>query len=146
MAAAAAPQDRRRRLPRSAVVDVLDRAALLPAIFFVFSRAGCDAAVAQCLRTGMRLTTPGEQAEIRDLVTERRPRRSRRADLGVLGFWEWSQALERGVAAHHAGLLPVFKETVEELFSRGLVKIVFATETLALGINMPARSASSWTP
>ncbi len=58
----------------------------------------------------------------------------------MLGFWEWSRGLERGVAAHHAGLLPVFKETVEELFSRGLVKVVFATETLALGINMPARS------
>ncbi|HMO11986.1 MAG TPA: helicase-related protein, partial [Actinotalea sp.] len=128
-----------RGLPRGAVVDVLDRRALLPAIFFVFSRAGCDAAVAQCLRSGMRLTTPAEQAEIHELVTSRASAIPP-ADLGVLGFWEWSQALERGIAAHHAGLLPVFKETVEELFSRGLVKIVFATETLALGINMPARS------
>ncbi|MDO8120581.1 DEAD/DEAH box helicase [Isoptericola sp. b490] len=136
-----APQDRPRprRLPRSAVVEVLDRAALLPAIFFVFSRAGCDAAVAHCVRSGMRLTTPAEQEAIRALVAERASAIPR-SDLGVLGFWEWSQALERGVAAHHAGLLPVFKETVEELFSRGLVKIVFATETLALGINMPARS------
>lgn len=129
----------RRGVPRSAVVDVMDRNGLLPAIFFVFSRAGCDAAVAQCLRTGMRLTTPAEQAAIHDLVTERSAAIPP-ADLGVLGFWEWSQGLERGIAAHHAGLLPVFKETVEELFSRGLVKVVFATETLALGINMPARS------
>ena len=61
-------------------------------------------------------------------------------DLDVLGYWEFSDALQRGVAAHHAGMLPLFKETVEDLFSRGLVKVVFATETLALGINMPARS------
>ena len=129
----------RRGLPRAAVVEVLDRRALLPAIFFVFSRAGCDAAVAQCLRSGLRLTTAEEQAAIHALVTERAAAIPP-ADLGVLGFWEWSQGLERGLAAHHAGLLPVFKETVEELFSRGLVKVVFATETLALGINMPARS------
>ena len=58
----------------------------------------------------------------------------------MLGYWEWRDALERGIAAHHAGLLPVFKETVEELFVAGLVKAVFATETLALGINMPART------
>src|SRR5206468_2462294 len=60
-------------------------------------------------------------------------------DLTVLGYWEWREGLERGLAAHHAGMLPAFKETVEELFVRGLVKAVFATETLALGINMPAR-------
>ena len=58
----------------------------------------------------------------------------------MLGYWEWREALERGIAAHHAGMLPVFKETVEELFVAGLVKAVFATETLALGINMPART------
>jgi ATP-dependent RNA helicase HelY len=61
-------------------------------------------------------------------------------DLVVLGYYEWADALERGIAAHHAGLLPAFKVTVEELFQRGLVKAVFATETLALGINMPART------
>lgn len=61
-------------------------------------------------------------------------------DLHVLGYYEWLEGLERGIAAHHAGMLPTFKEVVEELFVRGLVKAVFATETLALGINMPARS------
>ncbi len=61
-------------------------------------------------------------------------------DLAVLGYTEWLDGLERGVAAHHAGMLPAFKEVVEQLFVRGLVKAVFATETLALGINMPARS------
>jgi ATP-dependent RNA helicase HelY len=129
----------RRPAPRFAVVEMLDREALLPAIFFVFSRAGCDAAVAQCMSAGLRLTTPEQAAEVRATVEERcgviPP-----GDLAVLGYWEWSQALEQGVASHHAGLLPLFKETVEDLFSRGLVKVVFATETLALGINMPARS------
>lgn len=133
------PTAARRPAPRFAVVDVLDREALLPAIFFVFSRSGCDAAVQQCLRAGLRLTTAEQEAEIRRVV-EQRCAAVPAQDLGVLGYWEWSQALERGIASHHAGLLPLFKETVEELFSRGLVKVVFATETLALGINMPARS------
>jgi ATP-dependent RNA helicase HelY len=124
---------------RITVLDRLDRDGLLPAITFVFSRAGCDAAVAQCVRAGLRLTTEDEVDEIRRVV-ERRTGDLPQADLGVLGYWEWREALERGVAAHHAGLLPAFKETVEELFVRGLVRAVFATETLALGINMPART------
>ena len=124
---------------RVTVLDRLDRAGLLPAITFVFSRAGCDAAVGQCVRAGMRLTTEEEAAEIRRTV-ERRTAELPQADLAVLGYWEWLDALQRGLAAHHAGLLPAFKETVEELFVRGLVRAVFATETLALGINMPART------
>ena len=124
---------------RITVLDRLDRDGLLPAITFVFSRAGCDAAVAQCVRAGLRLTTEDEVGEIRRVV-ERRTGDLPQADLGVLGYWEWREALERGIAAHHAGLLPAFKETVEELFVRGLVRAVFATETLALGINMPART------
>ena len=106
---------------------------------FVFSRAGCDAAVAQCARSGLRLTTEDEVAEIRRIV-DARTGDLPAGDLGVLGYWEWREALERGFAGHHAGMLPAFKETVEELFVRGLVKAVFATETLALGINMPART------
>jgi ATP-dependent RNA helicase HelY len=129
-----------RRTPRRfSVVAALEQDALLPAIYFIFSRAGCEGAVEQCLRAGLRLTSAEEEAEIRRVVEERTitvpPE-----DLDVLGFWQWQHALSRGIAAHHAGLLPVFKETVEELFARGLVKVVFATETLALGINMPARS------
>ncbi|MCU1431259.1 MAG: box helicase [Actinotalea sp.] len=135
----AVPSAARKTPPRFAVVDVLDSNALLPAIFFIFSRAGCDAAVQQCLRAGLRLTTAEQEAAIRATVEERCSAIPAQ-DLAVLGFWEWSQALERGLAAHHAGMLPLFKETVEDLFSRGLVKVVFATETLALGINMPARS------
>jgi ATP-dependent RNA helicase HelY len=121
------------------VLDRLDRAGLLPAITFVFSRAGCDAAVGQCVRSGLRLTTEEEVVQIRRTV-DRRTAELPQADLAVLGYWEWREALERGIAAHHAGLLPAFKETVEELFVRGLVRAVFATETLALGINMPART------
>ena len=128
-----------RPTPRFAVVDVLAEAGLLPAIYFIFSRAGCQGAVSQCLAAGVRLTTPDQEEQIRSIV-EDRCATIPPEDLQVLGYWEWSEALARGVAAHHAGMLPLFKETVEDLFSRGLVRVVFATETLALGINMPARS------
>ncbi|HVY11403.1 MAG TPA: DEAD/DEAH box helicase [Mycobacteriales bacterium] len=124
---------------RSDVVERLDGAGLLPAIYFIFSRAGCDAAVRQCLRAGLRLATPDERASIRAAVA-RRTELIAEQDLAVLGYAEFLDALERGVAAHHAGMLPAFKEAVEELFAAGLLKVVFATETLALGINMPARS------
>ncbi len=123
---------------RPEIVERLDREGLLPAIMFVFSRAGCDAAVQQCLHAGLRLTDPDERAEIRRVV-ESRTTNIPSEDLTVLGYWEWLDGLERGLAAHHAGMLPAFKEVVEELFVRGLVRAVFATETLALGINMPAR-------
>jgi len=136
----APPRGPRFRPPsRVDVVSRLDGAGLLPAIVFVFSRIGCDAAVGQCARSGLRMNTDAEVAEIRKIV-DARTKDLADADLRVLGFWEWRDALERGFASHHAGLLPAFKETVEELFVRGLVKVVFATETLALGINMPART------
>ncbi|MFJ2541786.1 DEAD/DEAH box helicase [Microbacterium sp. NPDC087589] len=127
------------RMDRPDVVRLLERANLLPAIFFIFSRVGCDAAVQQVRRSGVRLTTSEEKAEIR-VIVEDRTRSLQDEDLGVLGYWDWLENLERGVAAHHAGLLPAFKEVVEELYKRKLVKVVFATETLALGINMPART------
>ena len=121
------------------VVDRLDGEGLLPAIVFVFSRAGCAAAVRQCLDSNMRLTGTEEREGIRRFVDETC------ADIpdedrDVLGYDEFLDGLMRGVSSHHAGMLPTFKECVEDLFSRGLVKVVFATETLALGINMPARS------
>lgn len=124
---------------RVEVITALQRDNLLPAINFVFSRVGCDAAVGQCIQANLRLTTPDERDEIFAYVEEAC------ADLPdedrhVLGYHDWIDGLTRGVAAHHAGLLPAFKQVVEELFLRGLVKAVFATETLALGINMPART------
>ncbi|WP_326546390.1 RNA helicase [Mycolicibacterium sp. ND9-15] len=124
---------------RPDVIGALDREGLLPAITFIFSRAGCDAAVKQCLRSSLRLTTDEERARIAEVV-DRRTADLNDADLIVLDYHEWREGLLRGLAAHHAGLLPVFRHTVEELFSAGLVKAVFATETLALGINMPART------
>ena len=124
---------------RTDVVEKLHDEHMLPGITFIFSRAGCDAAVQQCLSAGLRLTSPAERREI-DLVVEQRTADLPSDDLAVLGYDEWVEGLRRGIAAHHAGLLPLFKEVVEHLFQRGLVKMVFATETLALGINMPART------
>ncbi len=121
------------------MIERLDAEGLLPAITFIFSRAGCDAAVQQCLAAGLRLTTPEESAEIARIVAARTAGLAD-ADLAVLGYADWLTGLRRGIAAHHAGLLPTFKEVVEELFAAGLIRAVFATETLALGINMPART------
>ncbi|OXR42916.1 putative helicase HelY [Nocardia cerradoensis] len=128
-----------RPLPRPEMLARLDEEGLLPAITFIFSRAGCDGALAQCLRSRLDLSRPDDAAEI-EAVIERHTGDLPRADLDVLGYWEWREALFRGLAAHHAGMLPAFRHTVEELFVRGLVRAVFATETLALGINMPART------
>ncbi|MDI3407085.1 DEAD/DEAH box helicase [Streptomyces cavernicola] len=124
---------------RPEVIDRLDSEGLLPAITFIFSRAACEAAVQQCLYAGLRLNDEEGRQKVREIVEERTASIPDE-DLHVLGYFEWLEALERGIAAHHAGMLPTFKEVVEELFVRGLVKAVFATETLALGINMPARS------
>jgi ATP-dependent RNA helicase HelY len=131
---------RRFHLPsRFDVVERLDSEGLLPAIVFIFSRVGCDAAVTQCLNANLRLTSPQEREHIHRFV-EDRCRNIPDEDLHVLGYHDFLAGLTRGVAAHHAGMLPTFKECVEALFAEGLCKVVFATETLALGINMPARS------
>jgi len=127
------------RMSRADIIEKLQGEALLPAITFIFSRIGCDAAVKQCLQAGLRLTSPEEREEIKRTAL-RYTQHIAEEDLEVLNFKEWLGALERGIAAHHAGLLPSFKGAVEDLFQRGLVKAVFATETLALGINMPART------
>jgi ATP-dependent RNA helicase HelY len=124
---------------RAETVELLEDQGLLPAIYFIFSRAGCDEAVRQCMREGRRLTTSQQRRQIRQ-IAEGSAGHLTEADLGALGYGEWLAALEAGFASHHAGLVPPFKETVERCFSAGLVRVVFATETLALGINMPARS------
>ncbi|HEY4947135.1 MAG TPA: DEAD/DEAH box helicase, partial [Acidimicrobiales bacterium] len=139
--------DRRRRNPRhryraprrTEVVEYLASAGMLPAITFIFSRAACDDATRQCLQDGVRLTTPEERARIR-MLTEASVERLGDDDLATLGYGPWSAALEAGIAPHHAGLVPAFRQAVERCFSEGLLKVVFATETLALGINMPART------
>jgi ATP-dependent RNA helicase HelY len=127
------------RLSRAEIMEKLNREDLLPAITFIFSRMGCDAAVKQCLTAGLKLTNTEERAQILETAA-RYTANLPEEDLEVLGYREWIAALERGIAAHHAGLLPSFKNAIEDLFQRGLVKAVFATETLALGINMPART------
>ena len=131
---------KRARVPlRSEVIERLEDEGMLPAIYFIFSRRGCDEAVRQCVRESLRLTTAEERREILAHARERAAELSAE-ELDVLGFEEWAHALSYGVAAHHAGMIPPFKETVEDLFKRGLVKAVFATETLSLGINMPAKT------
>ena len=128
------------RVPsRPELVELLDDEALLPAIVFIFSRVGCDAAVRQLLESGVRLTTTAERQQIAAIM-ERHVVGLSDGDLRALDYDRFAEALGRGVAAHHAGMLPTFKECVEEAFVRGLINVVFATETLALGINMPARS------
>ncbi|HEY6689307.1 MAG TPA: DEAD/DEAH box helicase [Propionibacteriaceae bacterium] len=128
------------RVPsRPELVELLDDEELLPAIVFIFSRVGCDAAVRQLLESGVRLTTTAERQQIAAIM-ERHVAGLSGGDLHALDYDVFAEALSRGVAAHHAGMLPTFKECVEEAFVRGLIKAVFATETLALGINMPARS------
>ena len=124
---------------RPDVIATLDREGLLPAITFIFSRAGCDGAVKQCLRSPLRLTTEEDRVRIAEVI-DRRCGDLADADLEVLDYYDWREGLLRGLAAHHAGMLPTFRHTVEELFTAGLIKAVFATETLALGINMPART------
>jgi ATP-dependent RNA helicase HelY len=124
---------------RTEVIEYLADSGMLPAITFIFSRAGCDNATRQCLEDGIRLTTSEERQRIRQL-TEEATDRLGDDDLRTLGYGPWSAALEAGVAPHHAGLVPAFRQAVEQCFSAGLLKVVFATETLALGINMPART------
>jgi ATP-dependent RNA helicase HelY len=124
---------------RSEVVERLGEESMLPAIYFIFSRAACDDAVRQCLADGVRLTTPEERRQIR-AIAEAKVEALSDDDLRVLGYGAWLSGLEAGLGAHHAGLVPPFKEAVEACFGAALVKVVFATETLSLGINMPARS------
>ena len=124
---------------RTEVVKTLMEEEMLPAIVFIFSRNGCDEAVDSCARAGIELTTKEESARISEFA-QLRTATIDQEDLRALRFSAFLDGLERGLAAHHAGMLPIFKETVEELFALGLLKVVFATETLSLGINMPARS------
>lgn len=125
---------------RWAVVDELNFLGMLPAIYFIFSRNGCDEAVDQCLDADLRLTSDDEALRIRSIVDEMIEGQLTHDDLKTLHFARFRHALEEGFAAHHAGMVALFKQIVERLFEEGLIKVVFATETLALGINMPARS------
>lgn len=143
-----AGQYRAQRNPRSsrytpkrwAVIDELDYLNMLPGIYFIFSRNGCDQAVSQCLQADLCLTSQEEMLEIRHTVAQMIHGQLSQEDLKALHFEQFSYALELGFASHHAGMIALFRHIVETLFTRGLLKVVFATETLALGVNMPARS------
>jgi len=124
---------------RVEIADLLDRQDLLPAIVFIFSRNQCDEAAESCVRSGIRLTSADQRTDIASLIDSRVSSFSD-DDLAALGFSRFANQLESGIGAHHAGLVPAFKEIVEECFIRGLVRLVFATETLAVGLNMPARA------
>lgn len=132
----------RRRYVTPSRLDTVEELAvedMLPAIYFIFSRAGCDAAAQRLSESGLVLTTSEDRESIRE-IAESRTTHVSKTDLTVLEYERWIASLESGFAAHHAGMIPAFKETVEELFELGMLKVVFATETLAVGINMPARS------
>ncbi|HVS41232.1 MAG TPA: DEAD/DEAH box helicase, partial [Candidatus Dormibacteraeota bacterium] len=122
------------------ILDALRSAGMLPAIYFIFSRRGCREAVARCEIHGVDLTTEEEKRRIAVLYEERLVAIEDDDERKVFREAASERLLARGVAMHHAGMLPYAKETVEQLFLTGLVKVVFATETLSLGLNMPARA------
>jgi ATP-dependent RNA helicase HelY len=124
---------------RVEIAELLEQQDLLPAIVFIFSRNQCDEASESCVRAGIRLTTPEQRTEISEIIDQRVDNFTD-DDLAALSFSKFANQLESGIGAHHAGLIPAFKEIVEECFIRGLVRLVFATETLAVGLNMPARA------
>jgi ATP-dependent RNA helicase HelY len=124
---------------RPEIVELLDDNSMLPAIVFIFSRAQCEDAVRSCMRAGVVLTSLDEEARIREIV-ERHCLSLSNDDRVALEFPDFIDDVSTGVACHHAGMIPMFKEAVEECFVQGLIKVVFATETLAVGINMPARA------
>lgn len=126
---------------RSELLRVLEREDLLPVIVFIFSRAACEDAVHQCQRDGLRFTNAEQRHEI-EAIAESRLRGFRDDDLTALEYAEFLDALRRGLAPHHAGMVPAFREIVEACFEKNLLGVVFATETLALGVNMPARSVA----
>jgi ATP-dependent RNA helicase HelY len=132
-----------RRAPENDLLQVIERlraGGMLPAIYFIFSRRGCREALSRCAVHGLDLTNPAEKSAV-DIEMALRigaiaDDDERRVFLDAVD----TKLLRRGIAMHHAGMLPYAKETVETLFQRGLIKVVFATETLSLGLNMPARA------
>ncbi len=126
---------------RSELLLALERDDLLPVIVFIFSRAACDDAVHQCRRDGLLFTTPEQRREI-EVIAEARLMGFSNDDLTALEYADFIDSLRRGLTMHHAGMVPAFREIVETCFERNLLAVVFATETLALGVNMPARSVA----
>ncbi|MFN8015082.1 MAG: DEAD/DEAH box helicase [Acidimicrobiia bacterium] len=124
---------------RIELIEYLQESEMLPAIFFIFSRAACDDALLECFNTHIRLTGHDEMLAIREICNRHLSGLSN-DEFDALDYDIVTNAMERGFAPHHAGLIPPLREAVEEAFVRNLIKVVFATETLAVGVNMPARS------
>ncbi len=118
--------------PVKDVISILHKRNMLPAIYFTFSRRKCDEQMEKC--SDLSLITPDEAKEINKIIREYLDENPYLIKNKHIEF------LLKGVASHHAGLLPGWKVLVEKLFQKGLIKVVFSTETLAAGINMPARS------
>ncbi len=121
------------------VIQGLRSLEMLPAIYFIFSRRGCREALQRCAYHELDLTTAAEKEAIEQVAAQRLQGLKDHDEEALFRRMVDARLLRRGLAEHHAGLLPYHKEMVEELFQRGLIKVVFATETLSLGINMPAR-------
>jgi ATP-dependent RNA helicase HelY len=119
---------------RSELLIALEHQDLLPVIVFIFSRAACDDAMHQCRRDGLLFTSPDERREIERIAQSRLTGFSD-DDLKALEYTDFIDCLRRGIAAHHAGMVPAFREIVEACFELNLLAVVFATETLALGVN-----------
>lgn len=129
----------RRRVRPSALLPHLKSRKWLPAIYFIFSRAGCEEALRRFLEEGIPLLRPRQQQEVDEAIEtflNETPRLVTKSALNELIF----DGLRRGAGVHHAGILPALKRLTETLFERGLVQVVFATETMSLGIHMPAKS------
>src|SRR5574337_559224 len=130
---------RRRALDESIAISVLRARHWLPAIYFIFSRSGCERALARLLERGESLLDPANSEKVEETIQQTLldyPSISPESDLNRLIL----AGLRRGVGVHHAGVLPALKRLTEVLFERGLVRVVFATETMSLGIHMPAKS------
>ena len=125
-------RDKRKKSYVRQIISNLQAQDMLPAIFFTFSRRKCDEQMEKC--SGLELNTKEEQQKIKDFIEEYIAQNPHLYGNKNIDY------LVQGVASHHAGLLPAWKNLVEKLFQQGLIKVVFATETLAAGINMPARS------
>jgi superfamily II RNA helicase len=139
------PDDRGRWYTRRVVdpvvlIEALEERGWLPAIYFIFSRAGCERAMQDVLAEGRPLITREQRREVDAVIGEAT------AENPSIGESALSQAvfqgLRIGVATHHAGILPGLKRLIETLFERGLCRVVFATETMSLGIHMPARAVA----
>ncbi|NNN22397.1 MAG: DEAD/DEAH box helicase, partial [Acidimicrobiales bacterium] len=130
---------RLKRPHKSAVVEDLRESNLLPVLYFVFSRKGCDQSVKDAISEGLCLTSPKERKEIQEIAFEG-VHLLTDSDLESLDFGTWLHSLEMGFASHHAGVVTPFRAIIEVCFQKSLVKAIFATETMALGIHMPARS------